>query len=234
MEPDLSFWLDGMRSFFSGCTKALLCNHLGVKSALCAVHNGAQRQGAGGPAESAQTQLWAEPLPSGSIWVLLTSVAGPAQLPLGWHTMMTLSTSFVMTFWASFNWNLKYFIRPPSAAVFLWSYYIKQSKSLLSNPSPWRATKDFSKYVWVLMHSCCSTNTEMFKFHTVQWKNGGSLFSLSSCLWTFYSLDGGINPLLFLFAIHIQLLFKGTQGRSSASLLCQEGIVGPLKKALNP
>lgn len=42
---------------FSGGTKALLCNHLGVKSALCAGHNGAQKQGAGGPVGSVQTQL---------------------------------------------------------------------------------------------------------------------------------------------------------------------------------
>lgn len=43
--------------FFSGGTKALLCNHLSVKSVLCAGHNGAQKQGAGGPAGSVQTQL---------------------------------------------------------------------------------------------------------------------------------------------------------------------------------
>lgn len=46
-----------MGCFFSGSTKALLCNHLGVKSALCAGYNGAQKQGAGGPAGSVQRQL---------------------------------------------------------------------------------------------------------------------------------------------------------------------------------
>lgn len=155
---------------FSGGTKALLCNHLGVKSALCAGHNGAQKQGAGGPVGSVQTQLWAEPSPSGSIWALLTSVAVPAQLPPGCHTMRALSKSFVGTFRASFSRNLKYFIRPPSSAVFLWSHYIKRSWALLLNPSPWGATKDSSKSVWVLMHSWCSPNTEMFKFQTVPGK----------------------------------------------------------------
>lgn len=157
---------------------ALLCNHLGVKSALCAGHNGAQKQGAGGPAGSVQTQLWAEPPPSGSIWALLTSVVVPAQLPPGCHTMRALSKSFVGTFRASFSRNLKYFIRPPSSAAILWSHYIKRSWALLLNPSPWGATKDSSKSVWVLMHSCCSPNTEMFKFQTVQGKKRSKTYSL--------------------------------------------------------
>lgn len=97
-----AFTSTGWGAFFSGGTKALLCNHLSVKSVLCAGYNGAQKQGAGGPAGSVQTQLWAEPPQSGSIWALLTSVAVPAQLPPGCDTMRALSKSFVETFMGLF------------------------------------------------------------------------------------------------------------------------------------
>lgn len=45
------------RRLLVGDTKALLCNQLGVKSALCGPHKGAQKQGAGGWGGMAATQL---------------------------------------------------------------------------------------------------------------------------------------------------------------------------------
>ncbi len=108
-------WWGWVGLCFSHDTKALLCNQLCVKLVLCAGHNGAQRQGAGGPVGSARTQLWTEPAQPRSIWALITSVEVRPRLPQVRRTMRALSKSFVVTFKALFSQNLKYFIRPPFA-----------------------------------------------------------------------------------------------------------------------
>lgn len=135
---------------------------------LCAGHNGAQKQGAGGPVGSARTQLWTEPAQPRSIWALITSVEVRPRLPQVRRTMRALSKSFVVTFKALFSQNLKYFIRPPSLAPILQVYCEKPNCALPWNPFPWGSTKDSSKSVWVLMQSCCSSNTPMFKFQAVK------------------------------------------------------------------
>ncbi len=162
---------------FSHDTKALLCNQLCVKLVLCARHNGAQRQGAGGPVGSARTQLWTEPAQPRSIWALITSVVVWPWLPQVRHTMRALSKSFVVTFKALFSQNLKYFIRPPSPAPILQVYYEEANCALPWNPFLWRSTKDFFKSVWVLMQSCCSSDIPLFKFQTV--KKGAKLTFIS-------------------------------------------------------
>lgn len=161
-------WWGWVGLYFSHDTKALLCNQLCVKLVLCAGHNGAQRQRAGGPVGSARTQLWTEPAQPRSIWALITSVVVRPWLPQVRRTMRALSKSFVVTFKALFSQNLKYFIRPPSPAPILQVYYEEANCALPWNPFPWGSTKDFFRSVWVLMQSCCSSNMPMFNFQTVK------------------------------------------------------------------
>lgn len=170
-------WWGWVGLSFSHDTKALLCNQLCVKLVLCAGHNGAQRQGAGGSVGSARTQLWTEPAQPRSIWALITSVVVRPRLPQVRRTMRALSKSFVVTFKALFSQNLKYFIRPPSPAPILQVYYEEANCALPWNPFLCGSTKDCSKSVWALMQSCCSSNMPMFKFQTV--KKGAKLTLIS-------------------------------------------------------
>lgn len=148
-------------SLLVGDTKQLLCNQLGVKSALCGPHNGPQRPGSGGWGGSAVTQLCAEPTQLRSIWALFTSVAAQPLLPPGPGTMGPLNRPFCCKlFQGSFLaqiLNISLGLLCPRSISF--SLNLKSGAGplapTLSLPSgrASKSTKDFSKSVafWLLL-----------------------------------------------------------------------------------